>query len=104
MTQEAGTRLRLLGLSDVASLLGTHKENVRAWFEAGVLPCVRVGEGGEPRVSVRMLEAWQAELASQTVSQRAASLRTVGAPKRPLALERGRGDRKAVIREDLIPN
>jgi hypothetical protein len=57
--QQADPRLRLRGLKDVAEILGTDWRNVREWVESGELRCVRVGDSGEPKVSLLMLEAWQ---------------------------------------------
>jgi len=54
--------LRLLGLRDVAEVLGTDWRNVRGLIERGELPAVHVGETREPRISLAMLEAWQRRL------------------------------------------
>ncbi len=81
--------LRLLGIREAAQLLGTDKENVLAWINSGVLPCVRVGRRGEPRVSAVMLEAWQRCLGtSQSASQRRPSRRAPGRPSAPLQVIR----------------
>jgi len=49
---------RLMGLKEVAELLGTDWRNVREWVEGGDLPCVRVGASQEPKVALVTLEAW----------------------------------------------
>lgn len=59
MTDDHGP-LRLLGVEEVAKLLGTHRKEVNELIESGQLPCVRVGLSREPRVSRAMLEAWAA--------------------------------------------
>src|SRR5204862_2341416 len=56
--------LRLLGLREVAAVLGTDWRNVRALVERGELPAVHVGATREPRISLAMLEAWQRCLAA----------------------------------------
>ena len=56
--------LRLLGLREVAAVLGTDWRNVRALVERGELPAIHVGETREPRISLAMLEEWQRRLAS----------------------------------------
>jgi len=56
----ASDALRLLGVEEIAKLLGTHRREVNELIESGQLPCVRVGLSREPRVSRAMLEAWQA--------------------------------------------
>jgi hypothetical protein len=64
--------VRLLGLKDVAKLLGTDWRNVRRMVESGELPSVLVVESGEPRLSLRMLREWQrrrAELAAEVSNQ-----------------------------------
>jgi hypothetical protein len=55
----------LRGLKELAEILGTDWRDVRDLVECGELPCVRVGESGEPKVSLRMLDAWQARLVSE---------------------------------------
>lgn len=72
MSERTDDPLRLLGLDAVASILGTDRENVRRLIDTGRLPCIRVGARGEPRVSLRMLDAWQATIASQTTGQTSA--------------------------------
>lgn len=85
----ADPNLRLLGVKDVAAILGTDKENVLAWIRSGALPAVKVGRSGEPRVSVLMLEAWQRSLAtSQPTSQKRAPRRASGRPRTPLEVVR----------------
>lgn len=61
--RETADPLRLLGLSEVARLLGTDRQEVIALVEAGQLPCIRVGVSREPRVSQAMLAEWQAHVA-----------------------------------------
>ena len=56
--------LRLLGLREVAAVLGTDWRNVRALVERGELPAIHVGETREPRISLAMLEEWQRRLAA----------------------------------------
>lgn len=83
MTEQNG--LRLLGIKEVATILGTDKENVLAWIRSGALPAVKVGRSGEPRVSVLMLEAWQRALAtSQSTSQTGSRRRASGRSSAPL--------------------
>jgi hypothetical protein len=61
--------LRLLGASEVSLLLGTDALVVRAWFEDGTLPCLRVGKSREPRCTQAMLRAWQDELGRAVARQ-----------------------------------
>ena len=49
---------RLMGLKEVAEVLGTNWKNVRDLVEAGELPCVRVGASQEPKVALETLQAW----------------------------------------------
>lgn len=50
--------LRLMGVAEVAAVLGTSKEQVRGWFASGELPSLEVGAGREPRINLEMLRAW----------------------------------------------
>lgn len=75
--------LHLFGIVEAARILGTHKETVKAMVDARVLPCVRVGESGEPRFSLAMLEAWQVSVGSQSVSQSRGTQAPAAAPSRP---------------------
>lgn len=75
---------KLMGLKEAAELLQTDVPNVKALVEAGVLPCVRVGAGLEPRVARITLEAWLRRLGEngadrvQAPVPRRGSLRRVG--------------------------
>jgi excisionase family DNA binding protein len=60
--------LRLLGLREVAEVLGTDWRNVRGLVERGELPAVHVGATREPRISLAMLEAWQRRLATSSTA------------------------------------
>lgn len=86
--------LHLFGVKEAARILGTHADTVKAMVEAGVLPCVRVGETGEPRFALCLLEAWLVSTGtvSQTTSQRPVPVRPPAAPSRPL--RRLEGSRK----------
>jgi excisionase family DNA binding protein len=70
---------RLMGLKEVAELLGTDWRNVREWVEAGELPCVRVGASQEPKVALVTLEAWLRRL-GEAGAERSAP----GNPVRPV--------------------
>jgi hypothetical protein len=50
--------LRLMGVHEVAAVLGTGKDNVRRWMLSGELPCLYVGAGLEPKTNLEMLRAW----------------------------------------------
>jgi hypothetical protein len=78
--------LRLLGLKDVAALLGTHWHNVRDLVDAGDLPCVRVGASGEPKVARVSLEAWLRALGEQAAARSASRLTGLRAGTRPAPL------------------
>lgn len=61
--------LRLLGVEQIAELLGTHRREVHDLIESGQLPCVRVGASREPRISRAMLEAWAAAVGRGEVTR-----------------------------------
>lgn len=62
--------LKLLGLDEIARLLGTHRDNVRRWIDTGALPALYVGDTLEPKVSRLMLAAWQERTAMAEVKLR----------------------------------
>lgn len=74
-----GEPLRLLGVEQIAALLGTDRREINALIESGQLPCVRVGVSREPRVSRTMLDEWQRLMArGETVDALAVARRRRG--------------------------
>lgn len=86
---DPGDPLRLLGLKEVAAILGTHSSNVVALIEDGLMPCLRVGENGQPVLNIVMLRAWLEQLGRDV---RQVTARPY-APKRTIAPKGTRRDR-----------
>ena len=63
--------LKLMGIEDVAKILGTHRDNVRRWIDTGALPALFVGDTLEPKVSRLMLAEWQAKTIAEGAPVRA---------------------------------
>lgn len=73
---EHTARLRLLGLTDVAAILGVDWYKVKALVERGELHAVRFDPGGDPYIPLRSVEAWQERVAQGL------GVMTTTAPKR----------------------